>query len=338
MNNSSNKLISIIMPTYNVEHYITQTIQSILSQNSSNYKLIIVDDHSTDKTVEIINKEFLQEISNNKITIINLDKNSGPSRARQIGLKNIDTPYVTFIDSDDLYLSTNVISLLETSIKRYNPDCIMYKYITDHGKIKIKKNYSLPEHTLISNRIALIQKIKKPHPIWHYIWNKCYRTDIIKNNHISFQEKLRVAEDVCFNEEFLLHCKRLLFINQYLYLYNCINSQSISKVNSSKKRMTLNDCYQQFKHECSQFEKTWQYTRMLECEKECANTLKYNLCSAIARLMIKSKEYSYHKELKRLIQESPYFLQVKHLYTICYITNIVKLHITHLKSIIKAKL
>ena len=127
MDNSSNKLISIIMPTYNLEHYIIPTIKSILSQDSQDYKLIIIDDHSSDRTVEIINKEFQQEISNNQITIISLDKNSGPSRARQIGLNNIETPYVTFIDSDDLYLSTNVISLLASSIKRYSPDCIMYK-------------------------------------------------------------------------------------------------------------------------------------------------------------------------------------------------------------------
>lgn len=325
------------MPTYNVEHYIIPTIKSILSQDSQDYKLIIIDDHSSDRTVEIINKEFQQEISNNQITIISLDKNSGPSRARQIGLNNIETPYVTFIDSDDLYLSTNVISLLASSIKRYSPDCIMYKYVTNHGSIKIKKNYSLPEH-IISNKTALIQKIKKPHPIWHYIWNKCYRTDIIRKNQISFQEELRVAEDVRFNEDFLLHCKQLLFINQYLYLYNCTNSQSISKVNSSKKEITLNICYQQFKQECSLFEKIRQYTRVLECEKECASTLKYNLGSAIARLMIKSKKYSWHKELKKLIQESPYFSQVKHLYMICYINNKVKLHIIHFKSIIKARL
>lgn len=335
--NTSDKLISIIMPTFNVEDYITKSITSILSQETQNYRLIIVDDHSTDKTIDIIRENFISEIQNEIIKIIVLDKNSGPGTARQIGIEHVNTPYVTFIDSDDSYISKNVTSLLETYIKKYSPDCIMFKYVTDHGTIKIKKNYKLPQNRLISNKEAFIQKINNSHPIWHYIWNKCYKTNVIKKFQIQFQQGARVAEDVRFNEDFLIQSQNLIFINKYLYLYNCTNSQSISK-SSSSKEVNIESAYHRFIHECNHYEQNYQYTKILNCEKECIHTLKYNLGLTITKILIRYKRYPWYKDLKKQIIESPYFLFIKPVYYRCYLENKIKNLYTSLKKIIKHKL
>lgn len=338
MNEVNSKLISIIMPTYNVEHYIAGSINSILSQESQNYKLIIVDDHSTDRTVEIINKEFEAEIQSKLITLIILNKNSGPSTARQTGLDYVNTPYVTFIDSDDSYLSTKVTTILEERINKYAPDCLMFKYITDHGRIKFKKKYNLPQNRLLTSKEALIKKITASHPIWHYIWNKCYKTSIIKEHHIHFQKELRVAEDVRFNEDFLLHSHNLLFINQYLYSYNCTNSQSISKTSSNNKGMSIEDFHKRLDHCYNQYERITQYTKILNCEQECSRVLKYDLCSAIVSLLNQSKKYPWYLKAKKHIETSSYYSQIRPLYFRCFIKYNTQSWFRALKSFVKTRL
>lgn len=116
--------------------------------------------------------------------------------ARQVGLNTLSTPYVTFLDADDTYRTSHAISFMVKAIKEYGPDFIMYKYVTDHGKIKLKKKYVLPTDRVLSSREAMIYKVNKPNPIWHYLWNKCYKTSVIKENHINFHPELRMAEDV----------------------------------------------------------------------------------------------------------------------------------------------
>jgi teichuronic acid biosynthesis glycosyltransferase TuaG len=94
-----NDLVSIIMPSYNSSAFIHDTIVSCLNQSYSNFELIIVDDKSTDHTVDII-KSF----KDNRILLIQLEKNLGPSNARNIALDNSKGYYVAFLDSDDIWL------------------------------------------------------------------------------------------------------------------------------------------------------------------------------------------------------------------------------------------
>lgn len=335
---SNTKLISLIMPTYNVESYIVDSIHSILNQNSQNYQLIIVDDHSLDQTVEIIKKFFIDEIEKGIITLIELKHNSGPSVARQIGLDMVETPYVTFIDSDDSYISTNVISLLEKNIHEFEPDLIMYKYQTDHGRIKIKKKYKLPANRLLTRKEAFVEKITSFHPIWHYIWNKCYRTEIIKSHNIHFIKELRIAEDVRFNEDFLQYCNRLLFIDQYLYLYNCMNSQSISKHSSNRNEKTIEDFKKRFNHEFHQFDRLSYQAKLFNCEKECERALQRQLCLSIINLFNQAKPYPFYKDIKKQIQETVYYSIINPVYFECYIRQSVKSFFSTLKRIIKKQI
>lgn len=98
MNNSS--LISIITPIFNGEKYILETIQSVLSQTYQNWEMIIVDNKSTDNSMEII-----KTICDNRIRIISLEYNSGgPARPRNIGLDNAKGEYIAFLDADDVWL------------------------------------------------------------------------------------------------------------------------------------------------------------------------------------------------------------------------------------------
>lgn len=326
------------MPTYNVESYIVDSIKSILKQNSQNYQLIIVDDHSIDQTVEVIKEKFINEIEKGIIILIELEHNSGPSTARQIGLDMVETPYVTFIDSDDSYISTNVISLLEKNIHEFEPDLIMYKYQTEHGHLKIKKRYKLPINRLLTRKEAFVEKITSRHPIWHYIWNKCYRTEIIKSHNIHFIKELRIAEDVRFNEDFLQYCNRLLFIDKYLYLYNCMNTQSISKRSSIRNEKTVEDFKKQFNYEFNQFDRLSYQAKLFNCEKECRKSLQCQLCLSIINLFNQAKAYPFYNDVKMQIKATNYYSIVKPVYIECYIRHSGKSFLSILKKIIKKQI
>lgn len=103
-----NDLISIITPCYNSERYIEETIASVLAQSYENWEWWIVDDCSSDRSVELIKK-----YNDPRINLIVLEKNSGAAEARNTGIRKANGRYITFIDSDDLWLD----NFLEKSIR-----------------------------------------------------------------------------------------------------------------------------------------------------------------------------------------------------------------------------
>lgn len=93
------------MPVYNAEKYIKESIESVLTQTYQNYELIIVNDSSTDSSIQIA--ESIVGFSN-KVRFINLDHNQGVSHARNTGIKSAKGEYVAFIDSDDIWLENKL--------------------------------------------------------------------------------------------------------------------------------------------------------------------------------------------------------------------------------------
>ena len=91
-------LISIVMPAYNSEKYIRNSIKSVINQTYKNWELIIIDDYSTDNTVSII-----EEFQNKNIHLIKNKKNSGAAISRNKGIKLAKGNYIAFLDSDDLW-------------------------------------------------------------------------------------------------------------------------------------------------------------------------------------------------------------------------------------------
>ena len=92
-------LISVVIPTYNREKEITATIQSVLSQTYINIEILVVDDASTDRTVETV-----KEITDERIKIIQLGKNSKGTKTRNVGIQNSAGKYIALLDSDDEWL------------------------------------------------------------------------------------------------------------------------------------------------------------------------------------------------------------------------------------------
>ncbi|SFB27309.1 teichuronic acid biosynthesis glycosyltransferase TuaG [Lentibacillus halodurans] len=97
-----NPLISVITPAYNAEEFIKGTIESVLAQTYSNWEMIIVDDYSSDRTVEFV-KTY--EEQDTRIKLVELEENSGSAIARNTAMENASGRYIAFLDSDDLWFS-----------------------------------------------------------------------------------------------------------------------------------------------------------------------------------------------------------------------------------------
>ncbi len=193
-------LVSVVVPVYNVEPYLSDCINSILNQTYSNFELILVDDGSTDKSGEICD-EFAAE--DKRISVIHIE-NGGISNARNTGLDQARGEWVMFVDSDDwieneclAHLISNVdteMSAVACSLRVCTDGAvekeIIHKSEKYTGRDSIRTAYSVG---------ALKQSFYGP-------IGKLYRGDIIKN--IRFDKQLAVAEDIVFNVEFLSksHC------------------------------------------------------------------------------------------------------------------------------------
>lgn len=148
-------LVSIIMPLYNCEKFIAESIESIMSQTYNNWELIIVDDKSTDNSLAIV-ESYVNKDS--RIKLINLDINSGPTKARNRAIKEAQGRYIAFLDSDDTWLP----SKLQDQIAFLNDNNIVLTYCAyetmDENSMYINTRYALPlityQDMLKSNQIG----------------------------------------------------------------------------------------------------------------------------------------------------------------------------------------
>lgn len=308
--NKQNVILTVIIPTYNAVYTIKQAISSILVQKRKAF-IIIVDDCSTDGTIELIKEEFCCECETGQIKIITLKNNSGPSIARQEGIRNVVTPYLTFMDADDCYISDMALLQMQNILQQENPDLLMFKYITLHKKIQLKKRYHYKEG-LTTVQEALITKICHPNPIWHYVWNKCYKTRIIKEHSISFNPHLRSAEDVAFNEDYLICVNNIYYLDEYHYLYNCTNNNSLTRhpnthIENNKEELLL----KRWENERLHYFKIQEHIRRLNCYTECIDFIRKDICYLIyyVRKEIQGQPYE-TKLLAKIQSECPEYGEV----------------------------
>jgi len=108
------KLVSVIMPLYNTEKFIAQAIESVLNQSYNHFELLIVDDKSTDTSVEIVKKYMNKD---KRIKLFLLDVNSGPVKARNRAIKEAKGKWISFLDSDDIWLKDKLHKQIEFAKK-----------------------------------------------------------------------------------------------------------------------------------------------------------------------------------------------------------------------------
>lgn len=203
-------MISIIIPTYNLEHYIDQCLNTLLSQTFKNYEVIVVDDCSTDKTLDIV-ETFLPRFDG-KLQIHQLKKNSndGGATPKNLGLKFSRGKYVLFIDGDDLLIST-ALEHFHDSAEEFQADLVFTeKFFQFNDRGLIPEKHELHLHNQVPNPVdkpTLIEddtaeKIRQyiGGKIIGFHWNKLIRRDFLIEHGIEFST-MPIRHDAIFSFE-----------------------------------------------------------------------------------------------------------------------------------------
>jgi len=213
---------SIIMPAYNVEDSIEESINSVLNQTYSNFELIVIDDCSTDSTYNVVKKY-------SDVKLFQTPINSRQGTARNIGLNNCSGDYVLFLDADDMYFDNKVLENLSNIIvEKNNPD-IIYCGMKIIGKRDLT---ILPDEENITKAYRLGQNK------WMNVTSLCIKASLIQENSIRFPEKIRY-EDVIFAFIVIDKSATYAYADFITYLYINRENTTTTKYNYSQSIDTV---------------------------------------------------------------------------------------------------
>lgn len=209
--------VSVIVPVYNTGKWLSRCIDSILAQTFTDYELLLIDDGSTDGS-GIICDEYAAE--DKRIRVFH-KMNGGVSSARNLGLWKARGEWIFFADADDVVLPNALEVFLAVA---YDTDLIIseYQYIFSNGK----KSFEMVSGDGYFEGDQIIEKVSEIHWMyWASLWNKIYKRSKITENHLYFDEKITLNEDLIFNFEYLTHISSFKTIKDITYSY-CENLSS----------------------------------------------------------------------------------------------------------------
>ncbi len=222
-----NIFISVIIPAYNVEKYISRCLESVIAQAYSNFEAIVINDGSTDGTLEVI-QEFVQKDS--RLKLIN-QENKGLSGARNEGLKIAKGQYVTFIDSDDWVHYDYLKSMAEIAVKT-DANIVSVKEIVTDEEMNMENYADVVYKVYDMNCADILFEIKDT----NFAWGKLIQKELFDGFKNFFPEG-KHYEDIGSMYKLYDKCRILACIeNQYYYYY--MRQDSITSV---RKRSDIDD-------------------------------------------------------------------------------------------------
>jgi len=218
-------LVSVVIPMYNAEKYISETINSVLSQTYTHFEIIVVNNCSTDSGVDVVNS-----IKDSRVKLISLEKNTGgPAIPRNVGIKNSKGKYIAFLDSDDVWMDNKLEIELKLLEKNKDVDFVCSNAITidaDSKKIGLfhnKRIYKILKYFMTKRNILLYSN-------FIVISSVMIRSDKV----IMFRDdsKLIAIEDWLFYIDLLFYDRKLLMCKEYLVKYRVIDGSLVGRNNS----------------------------------------------------------------------------------------------------------
>ncbi|MBR4720510.1 MAG: glycosyltransferase [Clostridia bacterium] len=267
------KLVSVIIPIYNMEKFLDRTVKSVVESDYDNLEIILVDDGSTDNSLDLCK---IWEGKDSRIKIIHKE-NGGASSARNAGIKASTGDYIAFVDSDDIVekmMYSKLISLIEKTYSdigwcSYDTNGALIpvgkKTETVIEKEQIKQNAILPFFGIVNNPTLL--------NTYNSIFNKVVRGSIIRKNKIYFREDLRIGEDSEYITRLLMKSNRIVFCEEPLYHYMTQNDNSLTRTCMTDLFSIKVKRYEIFKSICEEYVNTTEKRAeaFFRYEIECLN-------------------------------------------------------------------
>ena len=221
MKRNRDLLITIVIPNYNNSKFIIECLESVVSQDYPGKEIIVVDDGSTDDSVDKIRKYIG---SHKKMNIKLLQqKNSGATVARNKGINKANGEYIIFLDSDDL-LVPGILSKLAKTELIGRPDLIVggYLEIDEAGDLVGQKSFGATKNK--HNGKELFAKLINVDPVPS---NKVYKSEIIKNHKLKWNN-VKIGQDLDFYLRYLALCDTVVVVEDKMYKYR-FTTGSISR-------------------------------------------------------------------------------------------------------------
>lgn len=207
MNKLNNPKVSIIIPVYGVQNYISQCLESVLSQSFTDFECLIVNDGTKDDSIKLA-----KEVVGNDLRFIFLDKeNGGQGSARNMGLEYAKGFYIAFVDSDD-YIEPNYLKAMYEKIIDVNADICTcdVRYIDSTGK-QLRLFNNNPDGYLQHNDYLMARWY-----ISNFMWDKLFKSELF--NGFRFNTEMKTNEDVYLLFE-LVYGKKITSVPECLYNY-----------------------------------------------------------------------------------------------------------------------
>lgn len=214
--------VSVIMPVYNSEKYLSAAIESVLKQTYSDFELLLINDRSTDNS-----KQICIDYSKKDVRVRFFDNNTdehGPGSTRNIGLENAKGAYVYFMDADD-WLEKNLLKSVLTKMKDTNADIVQMGAVYEH------ENGKSDEY--IWNGKEIITREDIIHGFYTYwmnsrfsLWMYLFEREKIAD--IRF-ESIMIGEDISFVMDVLCKVNSIAYITENMYHYRCIDGSTSHK-------------------------------------------------------------------------------------------------------------
>lgn len=233
-NKNNSPLISVLMPAFNVEKYITMAIDSVLSQTLSDFELIIINDGSTDGTGEIIEK---YKETDARIRVFHME-NGGLANARNIAMSYARGAYITFIDSDDA-VKENYLECLYDNAVKYNADVVFssfYRYVEEEKTyyyVILEQGYEVKEFTGQEIYQNYYRPVNGYNIALAVAWGKLFKKEIADKLYFP---KGKIHEDSFTTYKAYLLSDKIVYVNKHLYMYRQ-RSNSIMASKWSRERL-----------------------------------------------------------------------------------------------------
>lgn len=209
--------VSIIVPVYNVERYVSQTIESVLAQSVTDFELLLVNDGSKDGSLAVCRDYAAKDT---RIRVIDKE-NGGVSSARNVGLGVATGEWIMFLDSDDM-LTPNALEKCLPYLERY--DIVRFEIddiFADGSRLRRKLRWAFTKGQLLRQILGHATMVSSCASL--------YRRSLFEEHHIRFDERVRYGEDWIVLAQLVAHSRRVkLMPHRRYYLYNRSNEQGCS--------------------------------------------------------------------------------------------------------------
>lgn len=300
--------VSVIVPVYNVEKYLDRCINSLRNQSLSNIEIILVDDCSTDSSLQICNKAAAED---SRIKVIHKE-NQGAGMARNAGLALATGEYIGFVDSDD-FVDKDMYKILSEKADKYGSELIIAgmqfvdgNMFSETGERVVRSYFNADtqfdtKEGLNELRMGVVGATPNDAEDSKYGMSTAknlFKNEVIKNNNILYEsERETLSEDALFLIDYISHIKKATGVPETLYNY-CRNGNSISKSYNkerfNKSIVFVNKVEDRFNKDISQKEyqiyvyRFWQAMCRVLCSQEIMHAADTGIKYSELKLRLKS--------------------------------------------------